>query len=227
MPPAGWYPDPEGQPGLRYWDGATWTEHRHQPTPEQAGASPPPQNSRGTWVTLAVVAQVGVCLVTFVLGGTWAPPSLALYAFWFVALAQATLGLFWLARRGRGPVVVAVPVVSLALTIGLWAIANSVGVVCSDRALAAFEELSPPPGTSVETYVGDGCMARTTGRVQQAEVFDHYRNEFKKRGWDIQSDEREQVQGVRDGVVVTLEPGEFASQVIFTVEESSDGNGSG
>lgn len=27
MPPAGWFPDPEG-PGQRYWDGQSWTEHR-------------------------------------------------------------------------------------------------------------------------------------------------------------------------------------------------------
>lgn len=31
-PPAGWYPDPSGQPGLRWWDGGQWTEH-HQPPP--------------------------------------------------------------------------------------------------------------------------------------------------------------------------------------------------
>lgn len=29
LPPAGWYANPTG-PGLRWWDGKTWTEHTHQ-----------------------------------------------------------------------------------------------------------------------------------------------------------------------------------------------------
>ena len=32
LPPAGWHPDPKGQAGLRYWDGATWTDHTANPT---------------------------------------------------------------------------------------------------------------------------------------------------------------------------------------------------
>lgn len=27
MPPAGWYPDPDGRHEYRYWDGSTWTGH--------------------------------------------------------------------------------------------------------------------------------------------------------------------------------------------------------
>ena len=39
QPAAGWFKDPEG-PGLRYWDGRGWTEHRHI---EPVGAALRPQ----------------------------------------------------------------------------------------------------------------------------------------------------------------------------------------
>ena len=29
--PAGWYPDPVGGVGLRWWDGRLWTEYTHHP----------------------------------------------------------------------------------------------------------------------------------------------------------------------------------------------------
>jgi uncharacterized RDD family membrane protein YckC len=44
--PANWYPDPAGGGGLRYWDGAAWTEHVVPPTPQYyppyAAWGPPP-----------------------------------------------------------------------------------------------------------------------------------------------------------------------------------------
>ena len=44
-PPAGWYPDPDGRGGQRYWDGADWTEFRAPPPPPQT----PPY---GAWAPL-------------------------------------------------------------------------------------------------------------------------------------------------------------------------------
>ena len=39
--PPNWYPDPDDGTGLRYWDGAQWTEHR-------AAAPPPPSDASAT-----------------------------------------------------------------------------------------------------------------------------------------------------------------------------------
>lgn len=42
--PAGWYPDPAGGPGSRYWDGSAWTEHTSggpEPEPEPSTAVVP------------------------------------------------------------------------------------------------------------------------------------------------------------------------------------------
>jgi hypothetical protein len=45
--PAGWYPDPSGEPRRRYWDGAAWTEHvaplPPPPTPHAWPAAPDPR----------------------------------------------------------------------------------------------------------------------------------------------------------------------------------------
>jgi uncharacterized protein YxjI len=61
-PPPGWYPDPAGGAGTRWWDGQTWTEHVQQAAP----SGPPPVQSQqlapqhvpaGTWPRSALLEQ--------------------------------------------------------------------------------------------------------------------------------------------------------------------------
>jgi len=69
--PAGWYPDPAGAPGQRWWDGVQWTAHRQgavppAATPTYAPAAPYAPfgmlpkvavETNTVWVWLAVVAS--------------------------------------------------------------------------------------------------------------------------------------------------------------------------
>jgi len=42
-PPAGWYPNPSGAPGQRYFDGRDWTAH-HRSAPTSMPMSPQPMH---------------------------------------------------------------------------------------------------------------------------------------------------------------------------------------
>jgi membrane protease YdiL (CAAX protease family) len=68
LPPPGWYPDPAGQPAVRWWDGHAWTAYvspYSAPVPPAAREGPdgPRIPARAAWWGLAGVA------VGFVLGG--------------------------------------------------------------------------------------------------------------------------------------------------------------
>lgn len=53
-PEAGWYPEPSGQPGLRWWDGRSWTDH-HRPLSPSGPPTPvpPPPSPTGFGPTAA------------------------------------------------------------------------------------------------------------------------------------------------------------------------------
>jgi Protein of unknown function (DUF2510) len=69
-PAAGWFPDPSGQPGQRYYDGRRWTQH-FVPTP-------PPSAPAPTAVAVAVSSGGGAnhalhAVLTFLSCGLWLP----------------------------------------------------------------------------------------------------------------------------------------------------------
>jgi hypothetical protein len=59
VPPAGWYPDPSGGPGQRYWDGQAWRAETPQPSPGDISSPPGDQGTRRgrspALITLVVV----------------------------------------------------------------------------------------------------------------------------------------------------------------------------
>jgi len=74
---SGWYPDPQGGPGLRYFDGTDWTSHRHTPpveVPAPAPVAAPAAASGQQIVVNTYVAQSAS-------GGVAAGPKSAALAF--------------------------------------------------------------------------------------------------------------------------------------------------
>jgi hypothetical protein len=74
---------------------------------------------------------------------------------------------------------------------------------CDDQVVAAFEQVPPPPGIPVDTFVGaEGCMAETPARTAPTTVFDHYRAAFSERDWRIITDNRGALRAEKDDVYI-------------------------
>ena len=75
-PPAGWYADPSGEPGLRWWDGSQWTEHTHAQTDRREVLLPhqTPERALHDEQALARWARILVVAMAFL-----APVTAALY----------------------------------------------------------------------------------------------------------------------------------------------------
>jgi len=75
--PAAWFPDPDGGPGQRYWDGTQWTEHYHPPRTQQF--APPAASSQIGGAPASAVPAANVAPAAHVAPATstqnFAPPA--------------------------------------------------------------------------------------------------------------------------------------------------------
>ncbi len=68
QPAPGWYPDPSGQGGLRYWNGAHWTNDVRSVSP--CGPAPATPADGGAWVGPTAAVAASVVSVLLILGFT-------------------------------------------------------------------------------------------------------------------------------------------------------------
>lgn len=141
---SGWYPDPHGGPGLRYYDGDDWTSHRHAPPVEApsavASANPAPATGQQIVVNTYVAQSAA--------GGAQAPKSAAL-AF-VLTFIFGPFGMFYSTVVG-GAVMLVLDLILVPLTFGLilpilWPIQLVWAVVAANNANRAGGNANAGPG---------------------------------------------------------------------------------
>ncbi|MGW4482054.1 DUF2510 domain-containing protein [Rhodococcus triatomae] len=150
-PPEGWYPDPNGAPTQRWWDGSRWTDatmphekHQYQQDPHQAS---PGTTRNGFGITSLVLAIVGVVFglvpltgfIALILGAL--AVLFGLLGFSRVRKGLATNKIMTLIGAGLGAV---------AIALGVWGMTIFFGAV--DDLDQAFDDLGGSDATSSRSY---------------------------------------------------------------------------
>ena len=105
LPASGWYADPSGQPGHRYWDGGQWTDHRHAATVANSASSAAveEQGTSGLVVGGYILAAI-MPLIGFILGivvATRPANAVSKHGIWIIVVSIVAF-FFWIAVVSSG-----------------------------------------------------------------------------------------------------------------------------
>lgn len=191
QPPAGWYPDPTGNPGEMYWDGEAWhrlapdvaaTPQSDLPATSAAGTSPPPPLDLRAGLQLPpliTVLGIGLLVVGFLL---------AIPILWTVGLVVLVVGLVLMAVRRWGSATpkaadetrsgnkIAALMIGgfLLIVAGLWFVAYPLGVVAKLHAPSSPAPGSPGSQQSQSPYYQEGYNSGTSGLARKGYGDDMY-----------------------------------------------------
>ena len=104
VPGAGWYADPSGQPGHRYWNGEQWTDHRQAAAPISAPPVAAEEEGTSGLVIGAYILAFIMPFVGFILGivvATRPAKAVSKHGIW-VIVASIVAFVFWLAILSSG-----------------------------------------------------------------------------------------------------------------------------
>ena len=164
--PAGWYPDPNGGPQQRYWDGARWTEHYAAPATGYAPAAPaqkaPVKPPPSTWWGVPPI------LVLLLIGciGTWVKAEVEIFG----QSQTSTKG----GLEKDGSIVLVLTVIAAVLLI-LWRsqgarwqawVATGIGALATIISIADVADVNSKKDTAIGTInVGWGLWVTLVGSI--------------------------------------------------------------